>query len=88
MFQRLPGMQNFAIRAEGDFGYVDVMIDWLNPSWGFYCSGERYQQWCWVGSELVGIAQRAFPTIASPTKGCVWRNGIVPKIKKGIVIEV
>lgn len=88
MFQRLPGMQNFAIRTVGESGVVDVMIDLLNPSWGFYSDGERYQQWCWVGPQLIGIAQRAFPTLASRTKGCVWRNGVVPKIKKGVTIAL
>ena len=88
IFFRLPGMQNFAIRADGDRGSVDIMIDLLNPSWGFYCDGERYQKWCWAGEALIDIAQRAFPLIASKTKGCVWRNGIVEKIKKGIAIDV
>jgi len=81
IFRRLPAKQNFAIQLNGDSIVLDLMIDLHNPSWGFYCGAEEYQDWNWVGDHFKDIAKQAFPQFASSGKDAVWQRGVITKLE-------
>lgn len=82
MFRRLPPKQNFAIQLNSDSDLLDLMIDLHNPSWGFYCGTEEYQDWNWVGPHFKDIAKQAFPEFASASKNAVWKKDEIAKLER------
>ncbi len=81
IFQRLPSGQDFAIQLRAGDDTLDLMIDLLNPSWGFYCDSESYQAWHWVGQYFKDIAKASFPEFASPSAKHMWRTGVISQLK-------
>jgi hypothetical protein len=84
IFKRFPPKQNFAIQLKGGADVLDLMIDLNNPSWGFYCHNEAYQDWHWVGHHFKGIAKQAFPQFASPNTKAVWQKGVIAKLESAL----
>lgn len=82
IFRRPPPDQDFAIRLHADCGSLDLMIGLHNPSWGFYCGAETYQDWHWVGDLFSQIAKDAFPQFASPSNDEVWRKGAIAELER------
>lgn len=84
VFRRYPPKQNFAIQLHGDSDVLDLMIDLHNPSWGFYCGTEEYQDWNWVGHHFQDIAKQSFPQFASTSKNAMWQKGVIAKLEAAI----
>jgi hypothetical protein len=82
IFRRLPPDQDFAIQLRAGPDSLDLMVGLHNPSWGFYCEAERYQDWHWVNSVFKSIAKAAFPEYASPSKQHVWRKGVITELER------
>ena len=81
IFRRLPPQQDFAIQLRADDGTLDLMIDLHNPSWGFYCESESYQDWHWVGYHFKDIAKASFPDYASLSDKHVWQSGVIAQLE-------
>jgi hypothetical protein len=82
VFRRLPPEQDFAVQLRSDSDVLDLMIGLHNPSWGFYCGMESYQDWHWVGHIFKPIAKSAFPEYASESSKYVWRQGVIFELER------
>lgn len=80
IFRRLPPAPNFAFQLHAGDDSLDLMLDLRNPSWGFYCDGEKYEQWNWVGPTFVQMAKDLFPDLASKDTRSVWRKGAIEQL--------
>ena len=80
LFRRLPPAPDFAIQLHAGDESLDLMLDLHNPGWGFYCGGEAYEAWNWVGPTFVQLAKDVFPALASKDTRFVWQKGAIERL--------
>ncbi len=80
LFRRLPPAPDFAIQLHAGDESLDLMLDLHNPGWGFYCGGEAYEAWNWVGSTFIQLAKDVFPDLASKDTRFVWQKGAIERL--------
>ena len=74
-FRRRPSIPDFAFRCWRGDRVLDVLVDLHNPGWQFHCGEEHYNNWNWVGDELVSLAKELLPRLASSSSRAVWQKG-------------
>ena len=81
-YRRFPPKPGFGFVILGKVSTVQILVDLQNPGWEFICNGETYWGFNFVGADLVNLAKEIFPEYASPSRGSVWRKGIIKELER------